>query len=139
MKSKVYRSINESIRSNCSWEERWKGEDKGLIQCWETGRQRGSKHPELRELAQSGVLPVSDWKGGVKSKLKAKFKYGTLNYLAEWQGLREEDLDIDFNSEIELTCSRTGMKIVFTADTEKYSNAEYIRSQGLRTKQKIKY
>ena len=121
MANEVYRSINEPVRTNLSWEERWQGDDQGLIQCWETGRERGDKEPKLRKLVQSGALPVSDWKGGVETKLKAKFKYGTLQYLAELQGLRNEDLQIDLTTELELTCTRTKMKIIFTPDIEKYS------------------
>lgn len=121
MANEVYRSINEPVRTNLSWEERWQGDDQGLIQCWETGRERGDKEPKLRKLVQSGALPVSDWKGGVETKLKAKFKYGTLQYLAELQGLRNEDLRIDLTTELELICTRTKMKIIFTPDSEKYS------------------
>ena len=60
------------------------------------------------------------WKGGVEKKTKKKEKYGTLSYLAQWQGIRGDDLDIDLTDEKEIVCSRTGTKVTFTADREKY-------------------
>jgi len=65
-------------------------------------------------------LPVLGWKGGVERKLQAK-KFGTLNYVAQWQGLCGEDLDVDLAEERELTCARTGMVVTYTADREKWS------------------
>ena len=53
------------------------------------------------------------WKGGVERELKKKGKFGTLNYLAQWQGLRGEDLDVDLTNEVEIVCSLTGMKVIF--------------------------
>jgi hypothetical protein len=44
----------------------------------------------------------------------------TLNYLAQWQGLRGQDLDIDLSQEPELICSKTGMKVIYTRDVKKY-------------------
>ncbi len=102
---RVFRSIKEPIREGLTWDERWKGADNGLITCWEVGRERAEREPELAEKAKSGELPVLAWKGGVEKKLKTK-KYGTLNYLAEWQGLRGEDLNLDPSKEVELVCSR---------------------------------
>ena len=43
--------------------------------------------------------------------------------MAEWQGLRGDDLDIDLVEEIELICSKTGMKVIYTGDEKKYGNA----------------
>ena len=48
---------------------------------------------------------------------------GTLFYLAQWQGVRGEELDIDPDLEHELVCSRTGVKAIFTGDMKKYGNA----------------
>lgn len=89
--------------------------------CWEVGRERATREPELAEKARKGELPTLGWKGGVEEELKKKEKYGTLNYLAEWQGLRGEDLSIDVTKEVELVCSRTGMKVILTPDSEKYA------------------
>ena len=63
------------------------------------------------------------WKGGVEKRLKIMEKYGTLNYLAQRQGLRGEDLNIDVSEELELICSKTGMKVIYTGDVKKYGNA----------------
>ena len=116
------RSIEEPKRTNLSWNQKWKGEDKGLIFCWETGRELAQKEPGLAERAKNGELPPLSWKGGVEKKLKAKDKYGTLFYLAQWQGLRGEDLYINQSEDIALICGKTGMKIIYTGDINKYGN-----------------
>ena len=98
------------------------GHDKGLITCWEVGRELSKEEPELAKRAKKGDLPVLVWKGGVKKKTKKKEKYGSLFYLALWQGLRGDDLDIDLSEESELVCSKTGMKVIYTGDVKKYEN-----------------
>ena len=117
--SKIHRSIDEPIRENLSWAEKWNSADQGLIIAWEVGRELAQKNPELSERARKGELPLSGWKGGVEKKIQGR-KYGTLRYLAEWQGLRGEDLDIDLGKEIELTCSRTGVTVIYSGDIKKY-------------------
>lgn len=95
MSQRIYRSFQESKRQGLSWDEQWKGDDKGLITCWEVGRKIRSKEPALAKRTEDGELPPGlGWKGGVKKKTKKGEKYGTLYYLAQWQGLRGEDLDI---------------------------------------------
>ena len=79
------------------------------------------KEPELAEKAKRGELPVLAWKGGVERQLKKPEKYGTFKYLATWQGLRNEDLNIDPSVETGITCSRTGVKVIYTADSSKYN------------------
>jgi hypothetical protein len=118
---KIQRSISQPLRNDLSWDQRWKGKDQGLIQCWEVGRQLSETDPSLAANAVYGELPMMTWKGGVEKKLKVKEKYGTLRYLAQWQGLRGEDLDIDLSREYELICTRTNMKVVFTGDANKHS------------------
>jgi len=95
-----------------------------LITCWEVGRELSIKDPELAERAKSGELPPAGWKGGVEKETKQKTKYGTLFYLAQWQGLRGEDLDIELSKDTELVCSRTGTKVIFTGDVKRYANAQ---------------
>ena len=90
--------------------------------CWEVGRELREKHPALAERAGKGELPILGWKGGVDKKIKSKEKYGTLFYLAQWHGLRGEDLDIDLSKEYELVCTKTGVKVIYTSDANKYSN-----------------
>jgi Zn ribbon nucleic-acid-binding protein len=123
MSKRVFRSQAEPDRHGLSWKERWKGDDAGLIECWECGRRLREKDPELAKRAQDGELPVLGWKGGVEKQLKSKKKYGTFNYLAQWQGLRGDDLDIDPSQEVSLTCSKTAITVIYTEDITKYGNA----------------
>jgi hypothetical protein len=123
MGHRINRSFKESKREGLSWDERWNGDDKGLITCWEVGREKRDKEPVLAERIEKGELPVFGWKGGVEKKIKKGEKYGTLYYLAQWQGLRGEDLDIDLSQEPELTCTKTDMKVIYTADLNKYGKA----------------
>ncbi len=123
MSDRVFRSVDEPIREHISWSQRWEGRDRGLITCWEVGRRKRDKEPVLAEKASRGELPVLGWKGGVEKSIKKGEKLGTLYYLAQWQGLRGEDLDIDLNDEPEITCSRTAVKVVFTGDVKKYGSA----------------
>jgi hypothetical protein len=120
MTTKIFRSNLEPIRAGLSWDETWRGSYKGLIKCWEVGRELRDKQPELAKRAENGELPVLGWKGGVAEKIQKDEKYGTFNYLAQWQGLRGEDLDIDLSEEKTLVCSRTGMRIIYTSDRVKY-------------------
>lgn len=119
MNSHIYRSISESERKDLSWEERWRGLDNGLINCWEVGRRLREQKPELAEKAEQGELPTLGWKGGLAEGVKIKKKYGSLNYLAQWQALRGEDLDIDLSIEREITCCRTQAIVTFTPDSKK--------------------
>lgn len=123
MSQRIYRSYQEPKREGFSWNECWQGPDIGLITCWEVGRELGQKEPELVKRARNGELPVLGWKGGVEKKIKKKEKYGTLYYLAQLQGLRGEDLNIDLSEERELICSKTGIRVIYTSDPKKYGNA----------------
>jgi hypothetical protein len=118
----IFRSIEEPVREGLSWKDRWKGPDGGLIACWEVGRELSRKDPEIAKRSQRGELPVLPWKGGVDKTTKKGFKYGTLFYLAEFQGLRGEDLDVDQSQEVELVCSRTEMRVIYTVDASKYAD-----------------
>lgn len=120
MSKRIYRSHNEPIREGLSFEQQWREQDEGLIKCWEVGRELAKKKSTLATQAQNGELPVLPWKGGVEKKLKKKEKYAPLKYLAEWQGLRGDDLDIDLSEERMITCSRTGMQVIYTNDATKY-------------------
>ncbi len=123
MYQRIYRSYLEPKREGLSWKQRWKGQDGGLIACWEKGRDLRISEPDLAVRAKNGELPVLAWKGGIEKQTKKKMKYGTLFYLAQWQGLRGEDLDIDMDEEYEYVCSLTGIKTIFTHDVNKYGNA----------------
>ncbi|WP_458129621.1 hypothetical protein [Pseudomonas sp. Z2-11] len=120
----IQRPITTEPRTGLSREELWDGPDKGLIKCWEVGRDRAQRFPELAQRCLAGELPVLGWKGGVSRSLKKTAKFGCLKYLAQWQGLRGEDLDIDLAQERTLTCSNTNMIVTFTPDRAKYVNQE---------------
>lgn len=121
--TKIYRSFSEPDRVNLSWEETWRQEDKGLIKNYEVGRALAKKEPELAEKAKRGELPVLGYKGGVDKTLKKKEKIGALNYIAKWQALRGEDLNLNLDEEIVLTCTKTDMRVTFTMDLEKLKNS----------------
>jgi hypothetical protein len=99
-----------------AWEDRWEGEDKGLICSWLRGIQKAKEEPELATRCSRGELPSLAWIGGGKA-IKAGKRVGSLNYLAMWQGLRGEDLRVDTEAGAELTCTLTGMVVTFTGDT----------------------
>ncbi len=123
MGNRIFRSFNEpAIRDGVDFDERWNGEDHGLITAWEVGRELRETKPDLAKHAENGALPELNWKGGVKKKLKYK-KYGTLYYLAQWQGLRGEDLDIETDKEVTMTCSKEDQEVVYTADSKKWSKS----------------
>jgi DNA helicase-2/ATP-dependent DNA helicase PcrA len=63
-----------------------------------------------------------NWKGGVSRVTKKKQKFGSLRYLAQWQGIRGDDLDITLNAEFSLTCNATGIVVTFTSDWTKLAN-----------------
>lgn len=113
---KIHRLITEPIRQNLTWDERWESVDQGLIACWERGRAKSLEDVTVAQQARNGQLMILPWKGGVEKAIKKKQKCGSFYYLAMWQGLRSENLDIDTGIEPTLTCSATGMTVVFTND-----------------------
>lgn len=114
MQKYLHRSISQPIREDLSWYDMWEGPDKGLICCWERGREKRAEDPELAEKATRGELIPLAWNGGVQKKLKIEKKAGALQYLATWQGLRSEDLDIDLEGETTIVCSKTKQIVVFS-------------------------
>lgn len=117
----ISRPIQNPIRLGLDWNTLWKSEDQGLVACWERGREKAREDPTLAVRARARHLLVLPWKGGHEKATKVRLKYGSLNYLAMWQGLREEDLNIDVNIEVLLTCGATGMLTVFTGDQKKFA------------------
>ncbi len=117
MSKHIYRSLNEPIRNNPTADEKWRGVDKGLILCWEEGRELAETQPKLAKRAKKGELPMLSWKGGVKRNPKKMKKFGSFCYLAQWQGLRGEDLDIKLSEQYTLKCSRTGVKVTYSLET----------------------
>ena len=113
---KINRSINTAIRDFVDMDHRWRDSDKGLIWCWERGRIMSRENPGLSERVKNGELVPLNWKGGVPPGFKGKKKPGTLNYLAQWQGLAGKDLDIDTEASITLVCSLTSVEVTFSKD-----------------------
>lgn len=116
---RVHHLRTSSPRTGLTWDEIWKAQDQGLIKCWENGRALSAAYPDLAVAAGRGELPVLDWKGGVSGTPKMKKKYGSLHYLATWQGLRGEDLRIDSSKEVSVQCARSGVLVTFTSDLTK--------------------
>lgn len=112
---KISRLINEPIREGLSWHERWDADDNGLIACWENGRELALKNPAKAEQARNGELIRFGWTGGVSEKLKADVFHGSLFYLAKWQGLRGDNLDIDVDADTVLTCTKTGQVVRYNS------------------------
>jgi hypothetical protein len=115
MTIRLLRSINVPIRDGLSWTEMWRGSDNGLIYCWEKGRKTRANDHELAGRAEKGELVSLGWKGGITTKLQTGSKRGTLRYLATWQGLRGEDLDLALDKERIIKCSKTGQIVVFSS------------------------
>jgi len=123
---RIHRSIVKPIRTGLTIEERWLGSDRGVIAAWERGREM---YDELRcdglvERVRAGQLAVLPWKGGVERALKGKQKFGTMRYLAMWQGLRGEDLDVDLECDRRLTCTATQVEVTFTNDPAKFAGPD---------------
>ena len=123
MSNPIRRSISEPIRTGLSASEYWLAEDRGLIKCWELGRKYSVTRPAFAASAKRGELPLWNFKGGVEKPLKNPLKYGSFRYLAMWQGLRNEDLDIDPTRKVEMTCSRTGVKMILTPELARCSTS----------------
>jgi hypothetical protein len=114
--NQVQRSVAEPLRPPLSWQETWGGSDNGLIRCWESGRRMREEDPRAAARAENGELVPLVWKGGVERALKdGKPKPGSLNYLAMWQGLRGDDLDIDLDGVKLVVCARTGQSVEFSS------------------------
>lgn len=111
----VFRDVSEPIRKGVSWEQTWKGDDGGLIACWESGREKSLKDDISAQATKRGELIILPWRGGIDEPVKNK-KYGTYQYLAMWQGIRGEPLKIDTNLPVSIACSRTNMLVVFTCE-----------------------
>ncbi|MFA7942028.1 hypothetical protein ACEK06_06145 [Pseudomonas brenneri] len=120
----IQRSIAEPERQGLQRSEVWEAPDCGLIVAWETGRKLSTQQPELAEKALNGELPPLNWKGGVAKKLVKREKFGSLRYLAQWQGLRGEDLSIDLDEEVTRVCTKTEMVIIFTPDIRKFASSQ---------------
>jgi hypothetical protein len=120
---RVTREASAPPLDHRTWAERWERRDQGLFVCWERGREKAREDPDLAARASDGELVVLPWKGGVERAIKVGQKIGTLYYLAMWQGLRGESLSVALDEEVTLTCAKTGVRVTYTPDASKYSNA----------------
>ena len=118
----IQRSHSEPARSHLGWHETWQGPDSGLIKNWEIGRKLAIQNPDLASRTRAGELPPLNWKGGGDRTLVKREKFGSLRYLAQWQGLRGEDLSIALDSEVTIKCAKTQMIVTFTPDIRKILN-----------------
>ena len=118
----IQRSRAKPARSNLSWHDIWEGPDSGLIKNWEIGRKLAIQNPDLASRTLAGELPPLNWKGGSDRTLVKREKFGSLRYLAQWQGLRGEDLSINLDAEVTIKCVKTHMIVTFTPDIRKILN-----------------
>lgn len=112
---KISHSINDRPVFGDRWEDLWQGPDQGLLCSWVRGIEKGNQEPALAQAVRQGEFPALAWKGG-GSAIKAGKRLGSLHYLATWQGLRGDDLDVDTEASTVMTCSLTGMIVTFTSD-----------------------
>jgi len=109
--------VGEHLDRDQEWATRWEGPDKGLITAWLAGQAYAEQHPQLVRCAQAGELPVLPFRGGVEKAIKTRSKIGHVLYLAMWQGLRGDALHLDSDAQIEMTCTRHGVTVLYTADS----------------------
>lgn len=129
---RIHRLQSEPLRIDPDWTERWERDDKGLISCWECGRETAIRRPEQATLALAGELLVLPWRGGVDKNApkNPKRKVGTLYYLAMWQGLRGEDLDIDMSRGASLACAATGTVVTYQLDVSHIKEEEDVEASA---------
>lgn len=116
---KIYCSIENAPSLDTPFEQRWEGPDEGLITAWASGLAMINTHPKVATAALRGELPVLAFKGGLEKSIEAKAKLGALHYLAMWQGLRNEPLDIDTDASNQRVCTKTNVLVEFTMDTRR--------------------
>jgi hypothetical protein len=63
MTLRIHRSIDSPLRTGLNRDELWEADDKGLIKCWEIGRQRAARFPDLAR--QSSPANSRYWAGKV--------------------------------------------------------------------------
>ena len=121
----IQASVNNPPAYEHDYDRRLKGPDHGLINAWIAGIRYAKEHPDIAARAQAGELPVLPYRGGVERAIKTRHKIGALQYVAMWQGLRNEDLQLDTDAEHVMTCQRTGVPVTFTLDIKKlFAQAE---------------
>lgn len=122
--ARIRRFATSPPREGLRWEQLWEDADRGLIAAWERGRAKAleADGAELAARALAGELVVLPWKGGVSQFVKGG-RIGSLLYLAMWQGLRGDDLDVSLDIETTRVCSVTGTIVTFSPDARKVASA----------------
>ena len=117
--TKVAHAAGQALPALTTWAERWEAPDRGLLVSWARGVEKSKETPTLSEAALRGELPPLAWKGGGDKAIKAGKRIGSLYYLAMWQELRGDPLDIETDSPLTLTCGRFQTQVTFTQDVQK--------------------
>lgn len=100
------------------FDARINGPDRGVINAWLAGIAKRTEWPAVARQAEAGELPVLPYRGGIAKPLKNPItKLGSLLYVAMWHGLRGDDLMLDTDHEPSMTCTRTGVRFVYTLNT----------------------
>lgn len=102
--------------------------------CHRSGRELGKSNPELACRAKRGELPALDWPGGVDTVPHPSRQFGSLFYLAQWQGLRDEawhgitgsNKNMSTTCPVGIKCVASGTVTVFIKDARKYLNKREI-------------
>lgn len=133
MTTHVTRSITTPIRNGLKTvADIWDGRDKGLIFCWEQGREEAARKPDLADRAGRGELVAVGRAESRDAEDHGIWKRGSLQYLAWWQGLRGEDLNVSFVEEIEILCPK-----VFVANEGKMKGRHFQRKYTFPRKGKL--
>lgn len=100
------------------FDARINGPDRGVINAWLAGIAKRTEWPAVARQAEGGELPVLPYRGGIAKQLKnPTTKLGSLLYVAMWHGLRGDDLMLDTDAEPSMTCTKTGVRFVYTLNT----------------------
>ena len=95
------------------------GPDRGLISAWLVGQELAARDSALANRAKAGELVELPFRGGVLKAIKTRNKVGHLWYVAMWQGLRGDALEVDPDGELRMTCTRFEVPVLFTMDIGK--------------------
>lgn len=106
--------VSEAPLRHQTYAERWEGPDGGLIAAWRQGLLMRDHRPDWVQAVLRHELPELPWRGGGSEVIKGK-RPGTWLYLAMWQGLRGEALDVDTSQPLEMQCTRTQVRTLFRA------------------------
>ena len=115
----VHQPIDKPPTLSDDFYVRCEGPDQGLINSWVCGIAMSKVDPALATRAKAGELPVLPWKGGIAKHILRTDKVGALHYLAAWQGLRGEDLNIFQGVDVQMTCTRFGVPVTFTDNVDR--------------------